>query len=189
MAAAVSAVVAALIATIFERIFITILAASLAVVLAFFVFTDLCPEAIEAARDVPINAGQVTSQSASISVRQTPEVIKAYIADFYARAKQAALHMPAYGWAIMATLAVVLLVTGFYLQWLTSALCCATLGTLLTFAGMILLLLYKGSVPISIICKKPLYYSVVFGVMVVFGAVVQLVLCPKLGRKTRGKKG
>jgi hypothetical protein len=60
---------------------------------------------------------------------------------------------------------------------------------MLIFTGMISLVLYKGSMPISIIRDKYLYYAAVFGFMVVFGTFVQLVLCPSLEKKVKkGKK-
>jgi hypothetical protein len=189
MAASTSAVVAAVIAIIFQRIFITILAALLAVVLTFFVFTGICPEVIEATKDVPITAPEVTEQHVVIGIRHTPVVIKAYIADFTNMVKEAAWHMRTSGWATMAGLAVVLLIAGLFLRRLTSALCCAVLGTILVFAGMIWLLLYKGSLPISKVCDKPLYYAAVFGAMVVFGTIVQLLLCPRLEGRRKKRKG
>lgn len=69
-----------------------------------------------------------------------------------------------------------------------SALCCAAMGTLFVFAGMILLLLYKGSLPVSTIGDKQSFYAGVFGVMIVFGAIVQLVLCGYPGDKLREKE-
>lgn len=188
MAATASAVVAAVIAIIFQRIFITILAALLAVVLTFFVFTGICPEVIKATEDVPITAPEVAGQDAVIGVRHTPVVLKAYLADFTNMVKEAAWHMRTYAWATMAGLAVVLLIAGLFLRRLTSALCCAVLGTILVFAGMIWLLFYKGSLPISRVCDKPLYYAAVFGAMVVFGTIVQLLLCPRLEGKRKKRK-
>jgi len=70
---------------------------------------------------------------------------------------------------------------------LAMALCCSVLGTVLIFAGMILLLLHKGAVPVSIICSKSSYYATAFIAMTAFGTIEQLLLCkhPKThsGRK------
>jgi len=188
MAAGVLAAVVALIAIILQRLFIAILAVSLVLVLTFFVFTGICPEVIGATEDVPITAAKITGQNAVISVRHTPEVLKAYVVDFGNMVKQAAWHMRTYAWAIMAALSVVVLAAGVFLRRLTSALCCAVLGTMLIFAGMISLLLYKGSVPISGICDKPLFFAGVFGAMIAFGAVVQLLLCTRLEKSAKRKK-
>ena len=117
-------------------------------------------------------------------------------ADFSTDIKQACLQMPLYCWAIIVALAVIFILAGFFLWRLTSALCCATLGTFLIFAGMILLLLYKGAAPISSIYSRTPFYAAVFVAMTAFGTMEQLLLCQraeeKLTRKketNKGKKG
>lgn len=189
LATAVLAVVAAVIVTIGEKIFITILAASLAVVLAFFAFTALSPEVINAIKGVPINAPKTAGQSATISVRETPKVLEAFVGDFISRAKQAAINMPIYGWAVMGVLAALMLAAGCYQQRVTFALCCSVLGTTLIFAGMILLLLYKDSRPVTIIDRNSSFYVAIIGVMLAFGTIEQLLLCPRLERTRIRRKG
>ncbi|MCD4831863.1 MAG: hypothetical protein K8R02_08700 [Anaerohalosphaeraceae bacterium] len=54
----------------------------------------------------------------------------------------------------------------------------SAIGTTIIFVGMTMLLFYKGSAPITLISQRPTLYSVVFLVMIIFGAVVQLVLSP-----------
>ncbi|MHC4088531.1 MAG: hypothetical protein ACYSU5_25490 [Planctomycetota bacterium] len=76
-----------------------------------------------------------------------------------------------------------------YLWNLTSALCSAVLGALLIFAGMVLLLLYKGAMPVTVIDRKAPFFAAVFGAMVAFGTVEQLVLCPWFeGRRKKRKQ-
>lgn len=189
MTAAASAIVAAVLAVVLRRVFITIFAALLAAVLAFFVFTGVCPEVLAATELVPVTAGEIVEQNVMISAGITPAILRAYLADFTNVVNRAATHMPVYAWATMAGLALVFLFAGFFLNRFTSALCCAVIGAMLVFAGMIWLLLYKGSQPISRVCNKPWYYAAVFGAMVVFGTFVQLVLCPSLEKKVKkGKK-
>ena len=59
----------------------------------------------------------------------------------------------------------------------------AILGTGLIFTGMIFLLLYKHSMPITHIYSKIHYYGIAAAGMVGFGTVVGLLLCP--GRKKK----
>ena len=188
IAAGLLTVGVALIALVLQRFFIAILAVFLALVLSFFVFTGICPEVIKATDDVPITAAKITDDNVVISVRHTPEVLKAYIFDFGSMVKQAAWHMRNCAWAIMAAVSVVVLVAGLFLRRLTSALCCAVLGTILIFAGMISLLLYKGSFPIRGICDNPLFFAGVFGAMIAFGTVVQLLFCSRLEKSAKRKK-
>jgi hypothetical protein len=186
--AAVSAVSATVIATVLERLFMRILAAFLAAVLAFFVLSCVYKETIISTREAPVEVEKTGEQDVMISLKQTPEVIKAYCADFSAEAKRSAVHMPIHGWAIIAALVVIMLGAGFFLRKPTSALCCAVLGTVLIFSGMILLLLYKGNMPITTISQKYPYYAAVSGVMAAFGTFVQLLLGPKVGGRAKRKK-
>jgi hypothetical protein len=97
--------------------------------------------------------------------------------------------MPLHNWAIIAVLAVAFIAAGFYQRSLTSAFCCAALGTMLIFAGMILLLLYKGAAPISRICQNQLFYLGVFAAMTAFGTAEQLLVCQRIkGKLTRKKE-
>jgi hypothetical protein len=54
----------------------------------------------------------------------------------------------------------------------------AIMGTGLIFIGMIILLFYKMSEPITYIAGKLYFYSLVFGAMAAFGTFIQLILSP-----------
>jgi hypothetical protein len=64
----------------------------------------------------------------------------------------------------------------------------ATLGTVLIFAGMIFLLLYKGAEPMTQIYSAIGFYGAVMLVMICFGTAVGLLVCPDTGRKPSSKK-
>lgn len=78
--------------------------------------------------------------------------------------------------------------TGFFFSRLIPALCSTVLGTLLVFAGMILLLLYKGSAPITHINDRQSFYAAVCIAMIAFGTITQLLLCRPVGQKATAKK-
>jgi hypothetical protein len=103
--------------------------------------------------------------------------MKACIIDASQKIKHACLQMPVYNWAIIMVLILICIVAGFSLWQLASALCCSALGTVLIFAGMILLLLNKGSMPVSIISSRSPFYVAVFAAMMAFGTTEQLLLC------------
>jgi len=183
MAAIILASVAAVIAIIFERLFITILAAALAAVFGFAVLAwPYIENSQEDIRRTPV-------QGPALSVRESIEKVKAYVADVSEKIKQACSQMPVYSWLILLALVVIFIVVGFFFRRLTSALCCSALGTMLIFCGMILLLLYKGSVPISSIYSKPPFYGAAFIAMTVFGTIVQLLLCQRAKRDSIRRKG
>jgi len=54
------------------------------------------------------------------------------------------------------------------------------LGSAIIFIGMIMLLFYKNSRPITHIADKPQFYAMAFGAMVIFGTIVQLILSPSV---------
>ena len=187
MAAIILAGVAAVIAIIFERLFITILAAALA---AVFGFAVLAWPYIENSQEViPTNPDRMPVQSSALSVRESIEKVKTYVADVSEKIKQACSQMPVYSWPILLAFVAIFIVVGFFLPRLASALCCSALGTMLIFGGMILLLLYKGSVPISSIYSKPPFYGAAFIAMTVFGTIEQLLLCQRAKRDSIRRKG
>ena len=175
ISSAFAAVLTAALAMVFERLFIAILTATLAAMFAFVVLAG--PYIENSQQAAPISPGEISAQGAAISVRESAEKLKAYIIDVSQRIKHASLQMPVYHWAIIMVLALIFIVAGFSLWRLAMALCCSLLGTVLIFAGMILLLLNKGAVPVSIICSKSSYYATAFIAMTAFGTIEQLLLC------------
>ncbi|MHC4363257.1 MAG: hypothetical protein ACYSTZ_10545, partial [Planctomycetota bacterium] len=101
---------------------------------------------------------------------------------------QAYINLPTYSWLIVAAPAAILVLAGVYLRRLTSAFCCATLGTIIVFAGMVLLLDYKGVAPLESIRGSPPYYAAVFVAMTAFGTAEQLLLCKSKKQKSVPKK-
>jgi hypothetical protein len=191
MAASIIAGVSTVIAIIFERLFITILTAALAAAFGFAVLAGLYIDGSEQA--IQANPGRITILSSTLSIRESIEEVKAFVVDVRENIKQTCSWMPVYVWVILPVLVVIFIVVGFFLRRLASALCCSVLGTILIFAGMILLLLYKGSLPISSIYSKPPFYGAIFITMIVFGTIEQLLLCKRVKRdsirRNRANKG
>jgi len=184
--AVVLAVVAGFVAIVFERKFFVLLSAVLAAVIGIAVLTGPYIGSGGGVKHYPEykrQGGVVT-----LGVRQSLETVKGYVADVRDAVKQAYLHMEVYKLAIVIALVVIFIVAGIYFWRLTSALCCATLGTILIFAGMVLLLLYKGAAPISDFYRRGTFYLSVFGAMAGFGTIEQLLLCPRIKAKLIARK-
>jgi len=81
-----------------------------------------------------------------------------------------------------------ILAAGSFFWRLVSALCCAALGTGLIFGGMVLLLLYKGAVPVSSIGNRPFFYAALFVVMTAFGTIEQMLFCRRKNKAMTAKK-
>ncbi len=186
ISAAFSAALAAVIAIIFERLFIAIITGILAMV---FTFIILAGPYVENTQELtPISSDQVSAQSSALSIRESAEKMKAYIVNAVRKIKQTCLQMPVFDGLIIMVLALIFMVVGFLFKNVASALCFSILGTVLIFAGLILLLLYKGAVPVRIICSKQSYYAIVFLAMTAFGTFEQLLLCQRQKKSSAGKK-
>jgi hypothetical protein len=59
----------------------------------------------------------------------------------------------------------------------------SSLGSAIIFAGMVMLLFYKRSQPVTCIAERSRFFAMTLIVMVVFGTVVQLVLSPPAAAK------
>ena len=182
----IAAAGAAAIAVILERVFITILAAALVAGFAIIALTR--PYLAKTEQAVPVNRYEIQNQAEPYTARQTVQILGAYLHDIATDIKSACLQMPAYNWLIVAALAAVPIALAFFSPPLTSAFCCAALGTISIFAGMILLILNKGSAPLGSIYHRVPFYTVVFLAMIAFGTAEQLVLCQRTNKKQTAKK-
>jgi hypothetical protein len=81
--------------------------------------------------------------------------------------------------AIIFAIIAILLSGRSILMRLLSALILSVLGTALAFTGLILLLIYKGSEPVTYIVQKQYFFAAVFAIMAGFGTIEQLLFCKK----------
>ena len=184
--ALLSAAVATVIAIIFEKVIIIVLAAILAAAICFAFLAGPYIELSQAQTSAAPN--DLPAQAATPGVRGSVEQLKAYALDVGGKIKQAGSQMPAQKWAVIAVPAAIIIVGGLTLRRLTSALYFSVQGTLFIFAGMILLLLYKGTRPVSHIRINPSIYASVFAAMTAFGTVEQLLICKRTKTGSAGGK-
>ena len=76
-------------------------------------------------------------------------------------------------------------VIGIFQSRLVVAAMCSSLGAMLIFAGMIIVLFFKGAEPITRISWKADLYRIVLVCMIVFGTCVQIMLCPAKIQKSK----
>jgi hypothetical protein len=163
------------------------LAAALAASIGFAVLVGPALDGSQAVN--PANQDEISTQTIIVSGGESLTKLRAYAVDVGSEARRAAPQMPPYEWAIIVLLAIVFIVGGLIFWRLIPALCFSVLGTMLIFAGMILLLLYKGVEPVSYISSQPPVYGGVFAAMTAFGTVEQLVLCRGAKAQAGKKKG
>jgi len=181
-----AAAIAAVIAIIFEKVVIIFLAAILAAAICFAVLAGPYIERSQAQTAAAPN--EASAQATTPGVSESFGEIKAYALDVGEKIKQAGSKMPVQKWAIIAAPAAILMVGGLTLRRFTSALYFSLQGTLFIFAGMILLLLYKGTRPVSHIRVNPSIYASVFAAMTAFGTIEQLLICKRVKTESTGEK-
>jgi hypothetical protein len=183
--ATVAALVVALIAGIFQRLFAALLLALLSLVVTFIVLAYPCLVEYKAT----LMAGQdIGRDDQRLTIRDSLSVIRTYGLDLVDGVRYAAGRLTVARWAIIAVVAVGLLVFGAVFRSIGAAVVCAVLGTALIFAGLLTLVIFKGSAPIERIASGPAFYGLVFAGMAAFGTLEQLALCRRADKnKPRGK--
>jgi hypothetical protein len=181
--------IAAILAGFFARVIMVLVAAILIAVVAFFFIAK--PYMYARHGNILEAAPQIEQRT--MDIKQTAETIKTYAHRFANELQQARYEMPVYRQVLILALAVMALVAGFYFWRLISSFSCALVGTSLIFAGMILLLLFKGSLPITHIIRNQAYYGIVFVAMVAFGTIEQMILSrfwlAREAAKSKSRKG
>ena len=171
--ASLSGALAALIALIFEKVLVVLLAAAIAAAIAFTILAEPYFEQVE----ITEVQNEMSEQTITAGLDETLQELKTFGLDAGEKIKQAGEKIPVQIWAIIAAPAVIFLVCGVLLWRWTTAFFFSVLGTMVVFLGMILLLSYKGTEPVSHIRSKPLISAGVFLAMAAFGTIVQLLLC------------
>lgn len=164
---------AALIALILEKVLVILLAAAMASAIAFAVLAE--PYFVKA--ETAETQTEAPAQTMDLGFNEALQELKTFGLDAGEKIRQAGMRIPVYIWTIMAAAAAIILVCGIILWRFTSALFFSVAGTIVIFLGMILLLSYKGTEPISHIRNNPFISAVVFLAMIAFGTIVQLLLC------------
>ena len=176
---------AALIALMFQKVLCVLLAAALAAAVAF---TILAEPYFEQAETTEVRS-EMSEQTTKAGLGETFEELKTFGLDAGEKIKLAGTKIPLHIWAIIAAPAVIFIVCGALLWRWTTALFFSVTGTMVVFLGMILLLSYKGTEPVSLIRSKPSISAAVFLAMAAFGTIVQLLICksPKKEKITKKK--
>ncbi len=135
------------------------------------------------------NQGDPGRGDQKLAVHDSLSVIRSYSLDLVDSVRYAAGKLMPIHWAIVAAAAAGLLTLGVLFRHLAGAMSCAILGTALTFAGLTLLLIFKGSSPIRRMETAPLFYGLVFAGMTAFGTVEQFLLYRGTAEKPKAKAG
>lgn len=184
--AGASAMAAGFLAAVFQRAFAATLLGLLSLVVAFVILAH--PYLRE--HQGTLVAGQNLGRSPKMTVSDSLRVSHAYGLDLMDGIRHAAGRLTPGQWAVLAAVTAGLLTLGALFQSLGGALSCATLGTAMIFAGLLLLVIFKGSDPVGRLVAQPTFYGLVFVGMAVFGTLEQLTLCRRAQQqKPKTKSG
>jgi hypothetical protein len=129
-------------------------------------------------------SGQTLGQTnMRLTTRESLDAVQAYVLDVVDRIRAIARQLAPTDLAIIAGVGAGLLAVGLLLTHLAGALTCSLLGTGLVFAGMTLLLIFKGAAPVAGMERQAAFYGMVLLGMAAFGTLEQLLLCPRPERE------
>jgi len=185
MIAVICAVVAAIIATVFQRLFTALLLGLLSLAIGFAI---LARPALQEDPGASIQGRDLGRGDQRLAMRDSLSVLRTYGVDLADAIRYAAGTLRPIQWVILAVVTAGSLAFAALLRSIGGAVAFAILGTALLFAGMILLLIFKGSMPVARMAGSGAFYSLVFSGMVAFGTVEQLVLCRRADRRSRTAK-
>jgi len=165
------------------RLALALLLAAVGVAITFAVLAKAPPPEQPSTLFGGLEAGQTEKYTVSLSL----DVVRTYGIDMVDWVKAAGRNLIPVNWAILAAVGLGLLLLGLLFGWTAGALTCSLLGTALVFAGLTLLLLFKGSDPIGRMQQQGAYYGLVSVGLVAFGTLEQLLVCRPPKRQPGGK--
>lgn len=182
--AGLSALATALVAAFVQRGFAALLLGALSFSMAFVVVAR--PLFVES-HGTLIAARASGPDGPRLTNRESLDVIRATAVDLLDAGRHAAGQLAPLRWAIIAAAGAGSLTLGLLFRHLGSALSCAILGPTMIFVGLALLLVFKGSAPVTYMEPRAGFFALVFIAMAAFGTAEQLVLCRRADRKQQAK--
>ncbi len=178
LAAGGGALFGAAVPRLFTALFLAILGLSIALIIV------AKPPPVEGGKTL-LGKPEAGSADQRLTVHESLEVTWIYTLDVVDRARSTLRMLVGADYAILGAVALVLLVVGLLFERLAGTLACSVLGTALIAAGLIVLLIFKGSAPISLVRQQAALCGLVLLGMVAFGTLEQLVLCPAPKRRAQ----
>lgn len=179
-----SALAVALLAVAFQRFFAAVL---LGVLAAVAVFAVLAWPSLHSREVTPAGQRGPTSEGRTLAASASLEAVQAYWLDLAAEVKGAIRALAVLKWGVVGVVGLGVLAFGLVFRHLGGAMACAITGTLLIFAGLVLLLAFKGAAPIVHIEDRAVFYGLVFGGMIGFGTLEQFLLCRRAENRRQAK--
>jgi hypothetical protein len=173
-------------AVILQRFFTAALLGALAGIIVFLVVA--WPSlAVVQGTVIGQPAAKADGGTTALSTEESLNMIRAYVLDVTDAVKRGGAQLVASRWAVVAATVLTFLLIGLLFRHAGGALTCAILGTELIFAGLILLLMFKGSRPVTRVEARAPFFGLVFAAMVGFGTLEQWILLRRADRRVEGE--
>ena len=175
-------IVFAIIAAVIEKIAMSVLAILIAVfiTLSFFAWPGVTyDETIADANSDPNSAILWSEYDLTEGIIPAPKAMEITVSHFNSFAngiRNSFANLSSINFAFAGFAAILVVVITLILPNTMMALTGAFIGTVLIAEGMFLLLLYKGSDPVTIVSREPVSYAMILAAMVAFGALIQILL-------------
>ncbi|HSW01592.1 MAG TPA: hypothetical protein VLI39_15590 [Sedimentisphaerales bacterium] len=137
--------------------------------------------------DLLLSSQTLRQTETRFTVQESLDVAQAYVLDVVDVLDRAIARqwVPA-DLAALAGVGAGLLIGALLAPRMAGALTCSLIGSGLVFAGLTLLLIYKGSTPVARMEQQSAFYGLALLGMGAFGTLEQLLLCPPSGRDREG---
>jgi hypothetical protein len=119
------------------------------------------------------------SSNLPFSVKETVDLARAYGMDLTDNIKQTGTKLPSNRWIIVGSVGLGLFVFGLIFRDVAGAIVCSLFGTLLVWAGLVILLMYKGSRPVQWIEHNAPVCGLAAFAMIAFAGLEQYLLWRK----------
>jgi len=172
----------AVVAVVFQRFFTAVLLGALA---GFAAFLAVAWPSLALQQGTSTGQLSTGDTGQTLGVPESLDTVRLYTLEVVDAAKRAGTQVVASRWAVVVTAVFALLLVGLLFRNLGGALVCAILGTTMIFAGLVLLLMFKGSGPITRIEARVPFFGLLFIAMVVFGTLEQWILCRRADKRSQ----
>ena len=132
-------------------------------------------------------SSSVVETEGTLSAEESVSVLKSQAVYLFTGLKGCVAQAEPLGFIASIVAGIIVVGCGFFAPRFVVAATSATIGTGMIFAGMIFLLLYKGSEPMTRIYSAGTFYKLVLVVMTAFGTAVGLLVCPETGKRSAKK--
>lgn len=167
------------------RLFVAVVLAWLGVVVAFGV---LAKGQLFQQQGLLLSGQTLSQAETQFTMQESLDAVQAYVLDVRDRIGAIARQQTPGDLAILGGVGAGLLIVGLLLARLAGALTCSAVGSGLVFAGLILLLIYKGSTPVARMEQQGAFFGLVLLGMGAVGTLEQLLLCPPPARAREGSR-